>query len=1225
MIDALNLGDPDAASQAAKLPADSGMSSRVALLDWTKTPLGAPDSWPQSLKAPVGLLLTSRFSMWMGWGPELTFLYNDSYARDTLGKKHPWALGRPAREVWAEIWNEIGPRIQQVMDTGVATWDEGLLLFLERSGYREETYHTFSYSPLAGDDGAPHGMFCVVMEETERVIAGRRLSTLQGFAAELMATARYEEVLAAVSSSLRDSRDLPFTLTYLFDEDGARARLACMTGIDAGHRAAPDTIDLDNVSAAWPAGAMLANRRHLVMDDLSGRLGELPSGPWKVSPEQAVVVPITQSGQDHAAGFFVAGINPHRRLDAAYVGFVNLIAGQIAASLANASAYEDERHRAEALRELDQAKTTFFSNVSHELRTPLTLMLGPTEDLLSGEIGPITQVQREQLAMLHRNELRLLKLVNTLLDFSRIEAGRVQLSYQLTELPRFTAELASSFRAAVERAGIKLIVNTPRMPAGALDAYVDREMWEKIVLNLLSNAFKHTFAGEIEVALEASADGRAALLRVRDTGIGIPADQLPRLFERFHRVPNAKSRTHEGTGIGLALVQELVRMHGGEIEVESIEGVGSTFTVHIPLGSSHLDPSRIDAERTQAHTHGGTEVYTAEANRWIAAQRGAAVETPNDVYDGISEAGIGADAEYGVDHGVDHGDDAPSDETRILFVDDNADMRDYVARLLRGRGWSVEVAVDGLDALDAISAATSGAQAREFDVVLSDVMMPRLDGFGLLHAIRENPSTRRIPVILLSARAGEEARVEGLDAGADDYLVKPFSARELIARVGAHLTLARVRERAIAEVEAARVALESANEQLQDQASELELQAEELAVATEELIGRTEDAERQRALVESTEARLRSIFAQAPVAIAVLHGPEHRYEIANEPYVRLVGGRDIVGLPIREALPELAGQGIYELLDGVFESGKPFIGTEVRTVLDRSGTGMLEEAFFNFVYHPLFDENRSVEGVAVVAMDVTDLVSSRRVAESARNEAEAANRAKSDFLAAMSHELRTPLNAIGGYAELLALEIHGPITQTQRDALQRITRSEQHLLSLINDVLNFAKLEAGRVEYDISEIPLAGVVADVAPMIEPQLQTNSLAYAVRIEPDVRVFADREKVRQILLNLLSNAVKFTQAGGQVVIDSAYGEGELSNRVLLRVSDTGVGIPLDKQEAIFDPFVQVHRNLTQSTAGTGLGLAISRDLARGMGGDLSVQSEEGKGSTFTLTLRRARQRV
>src|SRR5579875_2147295 len=208
-------------------------------LDWSGTPLGPVASWPQSLKTVVRILLTSRYAMWMGWGPDLTFLYNDTYARVTLGKKHPWALGKPAREVWREIWPDIGPRIQHVLDTGEATWDEALLLFLERSGYREETYHTFSYSPLSGDDGRIMGMFCVVTEETERVIGERRLSFLRSLSSALSGAILESEVLSAIDSSLRQNqRDLPFTLTYLFRDDHC-ARLVSSSGIGSGHPAAP--------------------------------------------------------------------------------------------------------------------------------------------------------------------------------------------------------------------------------------------------------------------------------------------------------------------------------------------------------------------------------------------------------------------------------------------------------------------------------------------------------------------------------------------------------------------------------------------------------------------------------------------------------------------------------------------------------------------------------------------------------------------------------------------------------------------------------------------------------------------------------------------------------------------------------------------------------------------------------------------------------------------------
>ncbi|HKY42430.1 MAG TPA: ATP-binding protein, partial [Pyrinomonadaceae bacterium] len=364
-----------------------------------------------------------------------------------------------------------------------------------------------------------------------------------------------------------------------------------------------------------------------------------------------------------------------------------------------------------------------------------------------------------KLEVAYRNSLRLLKLVNTLLDFSRLEAGRIEAVYEPVDLAVLTKELASVFRSAIEKAGLNLVVHCPPLESSV---YVDREMWEKIVFNLLSNAFKFTFEGEITVSLRAAGDN--VEFEVSDTGTGIPIDELPHLFERFHRVKGARGRSYEGSGIGLALVQELVKLHGGDVRVASELGRGTVFTISIPTGTAHLPPDRIGAVRAGSKALRG-EAYVEEVSQWLPGNEIGfedlrSVPPPSPTQAGIPRA-------------------------RILLADDNADMREYLRRLL-APGYDVEAVADG-------EAALGLARYQDFDLVLSDVMMPRLDGFGLIKALRGDERTQTIPVIMLSARAGEESRVEGMGAGADDYLVKPFSARELLARVEAHLNLQRVR------------------------------------------------------------------------------------------------------------------------------------------------------------------------------------------------------------------------------------------------------------------------------------------------------------------------------------------------------------------------------------------------------------------------------------------------
>lgn len=723
------------------LSGEGEMASRMRSFDWGSTALGPVASWPQSLRTVINILLTSRYPMWVGWGERLTFFYNDAY-RPTLAIKHPWALGSPAHAVWSEIWPVIGPRIDSVLSTGKATYDEGLALFLERSGFPEETYHTFSYSPLVDDDGRVNGMLCVVTEDTEWVIGERRMTTLRQFASEIAAANTRDEVLAAVEDQIgAASKDLPFTLTYLFDGAGSRrARLVCATGIAPGHPGAPATIEAGTNEERWPAGEILEHSRPIEVPIATAAGMPFPTGAWEKPPKQAIIVPIKQQRQGPPAGFLVAAVNPYRRYDAAYAGFIDLIAGQLAAAVANVQAREEEQERAKALAELDRAKTAFFGNVSHEFRTPLTLMLGPIEDMVRRANGAVT-VSREDLDLIHRNVLRLLKLVNALLDFSRIEAGRMEASFLPSDLPRFTAELASVFRSAIEKVGLRFVVHCPSLTE---PVYVDRAMWEKIVLNLLSNAFKFTFEGEIAVSLHKV--GGHVEFCVSDTGIGIPEHQLPRVFDRFHQVQGSQGRTYEGSGIGLALVRDLVKLHKGSVRVESTYGKGSSFTVSLPLGSEHLpDVSRTGPKQSFSV---GAKVYAAEAMHWL----------PD------SSNGVTAHEEVPRITGTNSGNAHERSRARILLADDNADMRNYLRRLLSG-SYEVDLVGDGQTALAA-------ALKNPPDLVLTDIMMPAMDGFGLLHALRSDPRTSTIPIILLTARAGEESQVEGLQAGANDYLIK---------------------------------------------------------------------------------------------------------------------------------------------------------------------------------------------------------------------------------------------------------------------------------------------------------------------------------------------------------------------------------------------------------------------------------------------------------------------
>ena len=1115
------------------------MGERMRALDWTRTPLGSPASWPQSLKTIVRVILDSRYAMWMLWGPELTFFCNDAYL-PTVGIKRDWVLGARSDKVWEEIWPDIGPRIQKVLERGQATWDEGLLLFLERSGFPEETYHTFSYSPVYDDDNRIAGMLCVVTEVSERIIGERRLRVLRDLATRVTGVETVQEACDRFLAVLSDDPlDVPFACLYVLDEARERALLASSYGCIPEERR-PAEIRLVEGDSPWPVAEAVARDENQIVQLPKGA-GSIPSSMWRDRVSRAIVLPVHGQGSSTIVALLIAGVSPRRALDDGYRGFFDLIAGQFAAALANAQAYQAQWRRSEGLAAIDRAKTAFFSNVSHEFRTPLTLMLGPiTESIANPGTPPAV---REQLELAQRNSLRLLKLVNSLLDFSRLEAGRVQASFEPLDLGSFTRDLASIFRSAIERAGLHFTVDCEDFDE---PVYIDRDMWEKVVLNLLSNALKFTLAGSISVRLRRAETD--AVLEVTDTGIGVPEHELPRLFERFHRVEGSVGRTQEGSGIGLALVQELVKLHGGTVEVESKPAEGTRFSVRVGFGTAHLPAERIKATRTIASTATESQAYVQEALRWLPPTSDQTSPRLPALLESTTAMRTAA---------IDGERFASTAGARIIVADDNADMRNYLEALLLPL-YRVEAVADGEQAL--------AAAAREFpDLILSDVMMPKLDGFGLLKTVREDESLRQLPIVLLSARAGEESRIEGLDAGADDYLVKPFSARELLARVGALLERQTMRR------------------ELLEQEQSLQRAAHRRTAQFETLLN---NAPMGIYLVDA-DFRIRDVN---PTAAAVF---------GNVP--QLIG-REFDEV-IRILWPPDYARDIVRRFRHTLETGESYSIPERKE--QRADIGITQ--YYEWEIHRITLPDRGY-GVVCYFRDITAHVQARTALETA-------DRQKDEFLAMLAHELRNPLAPIRNAMELLTRMIPGE--SRIQSALGMTKRQVAQLSRLVDDLLDVSRITQRRIELKRCTVELPSIIAHAVETVEPLLKEKQIAISITTSSchPLHVNGDPARLTQCVVNVLTNAAKYTDTGGTIRIQTSA----RNSVAVIEIADNGAGITPDLLPRIFDLFVQGDRTLDRSQGGLGIGLSVVKRLVEMHEGEVVARSAGlGQGSAFEIRL-------
>ncbi|HSF10106.1 MAG TPA: ATP-binding protein, partial [Nitrospirales bacterium] len=739
------------------------MAETIRNKNWLETPLGDMAGWPSQLKTSVQIVLDSKYPMFVWWGNHLINIYNDAYI-PILGNRHPQALGACASDIWSDIWDVIGPQADLVFQEGRSTWNEDLPLFMRRHGFLEETFFTFSYSPIKNEQGDILGLFCACTEETSQVLKGRRLHTLRRLSEVTEKADSVGEVCRLSAEILTDnSFDIPFSLIYLWDKDERFLCLAAQSGFQSDSLLTPPRLAMDGAMIHpqpwWPLS--LSPKRDETVFTINRQLN-LSGGPWPEAPGQGMVLPVESWETQRQSGYLIVGLSSRLALDDRYREFLNLLAKGISGAINRAQVRAEERKRIEALAELNRAKTEFFSNVSHEFRTPLTLILGSLEEAM--QTTTFTTAPGVEVA--HRNAVRMLKLVNTLLDFSSLEAGRMQVVFEPVDLCELTIDLASSFESAMKKAGLEFIVSCSTL---SQPVYVDRTSWEKIILNLLSNALKFTLKGRVSVDVYPHAE--SVKVRIEDSGVGMSRETLSHVFDRFFRAKEALGRTFEGTGIGLALVKELVEMHGGKIHVESEPGNGSVFTVTVPFGFHHLPPEQVCHTSAQPKDERLAKSFILESQQWAG-------DTDHEP----ASQEILQDKEISLQK-IDHS------RPTILLVEDNRDMRNYLTRLLCA-DYEVVSVCDGQEALDRIATVRP-------HLILSDIMMPRIGGNELLTHLRSNHELQSTPFIFLSARAGQEAEIDGLLTGADDYLIKPFSGRELLARIKNTLGLATMRHAAI--------------------------------------------------------------------------------------------------------------------------------------------------------------------------------------------------------------------------------------------------------------------------------------------------------------------------------------------------------------------------------------------------------------------------------------------
>ncbi|RIB01882.1 histidine kinase-like ATPase [Gigaspora rosea] len=942
---------------------------------------------------------------------------------------------------------------------------------------------------------------------------------------------------------------------------------------------------------------------------------------------QAVLFPIKISlDNDHALSVvLIYGISRSCTIDDRYMEFFKLVTNQIYVLLQHGKSVEDEKNRTKILADMNYQKITFFQGISHELKTPLSLMLSPLDDVIN--ISTQEPLLISHLQIIRRNAHRLLKLINALLQFSNIETNQLKAHYCETNIAEFTHELASDFKSMANTLGLNYNIDIPNSDEFELalggKIYLDRDIYETIVFNLCSNAFKHTWNGQITVRLYLdymNEKKKMVVLEVSDTGVGISESALPNIFQRFYRVESQGARSYEGTGIGLALVKELITLHGGDITVTSIVNQGMTFKCWFPTGCENLlidqIPSNNDKMENQINhdqeLYTNRQLYLEESSQWIKDNKSETqdVKINQDLIDN-QELNI-------MNNDVDEISENDR-KYKILIVDDNNDMRDYLADLLNE--FDVYSACDGQDAIRTLK-----TLKKLPDLILSDIMMPNMDGYKLLNVLRSDVKTQLIPVILLSAKASETSKIQGLDKGADDYLVKPFSTRELIFRIRANIECSILRRKILF------------HQYKQEDIKQLFLSIINKILSESDL---------DKILLYIT----REIYRRLPC--------EKIFIISNDP-----SKNNKIVIPYENGLEDLTpiinpftdindnnnsnsqlftrSQKYFNENSGVEISLNEYSDEVHKNVSILSVEIRLDDNFWGWIKvhrsqnSVWFDSEiellQQISNHISLAITYAKLLEEIGEKEIQIKVAEFANNAKTQILANTSHELRTPLGAIEGMMPSL---LGTTLTNEQKDMLNIISNAADIVLSIINDILNVAKLEAKKIILVNRTFDLLNSFESTINIFGKKAATKNIELIVNCEIDILpryVKNDPERLNQVLTHLLSNSVKFTNEGEIVLTISMQPREDIEKnneknsscdqvvkkeKLLIELSDTGIGINPEYIKHAWESFSQGDMSITKNQDGTGLGLSICKNLVEINGGEIKVESRLGKGSKFSFT--------